>query len=311
MEPLLPMKVLGPKSFNQLIVRSRFTFLLAILLGIASEIAYSAVTVESLEYIRATNPGVNGIGYVADGKSLYLGGCQVFDLESKSTRSGCRYPLNTRWGSVSPDGTLVLATTIDPKTKESTSFQLDAVSGKVHSSKRGIHFAPPIAIHPSNRFWVGAQAGRTSSTSETLVVIDRGWHTSKDKIYVNTQRIFSIAFTADGSELIVNSGNSIDGAKVWTATWQVSSQPIGTENAEVSGILIKSADNRVGVRLESGALALIDLHDGNVVALLDLDMTEGEPELAFSPDGRKFAAKGYRLVDGRRQFGAVLVQFGK
>lgn len=62
-----------------------------------------------VQYVASGDASQIGIDFLADGKSLFIGGCQPFDLVSRCVPSGCRYPVGIRWATVSPDGSLILA----------------------------------------------------------------------------------------------------------------------------------------------------------------------------------------------------------
>lgn len=275
-------------------------FVLASLIAFPCNLTFAATSVTKVEYFDGGDPSNSGLGFIADGKTLYVGGCQVFDLASRTKPSGCRYPAHTRWANVSPDGTLILSTSIIPNGNKSMSFQIDAVTGKIFSSKPGLHFVPPIAIHPNNRFWAASRAGKTASASETIVVIDRRWKILKDNLYGETQRIFALEFNNEGSRLLVNGGGPVDGTTLQTATWKTEKGKLST--AIVPGILQLSPDNRLGVKVEGIKLAIVDISTGATITTVDLDVTDGEPQIAFSPDGRWFSAKGYRVIEDQRQY---------
>lgn len=266
--------------------------------------ACAATTHIEVEYFDAGDPSYTGIGFISDKKSLFFGGCRTFDLEFKRPSQKCRFPADTRWGTVSPDGSLVLATTVEPRSNKAMSFQLDAVTGRVLSSRQGIQFAPPVAIHPSNSYWAVAHAGRDANASETLTIVDRQWKVRKSGIYAQTQRIFALSFSFDGSELLVNGGGPVDGATLQTSTWQ-------PNNVAAARYLLKNPEETIAVVAKGKTLALVDPSTGAELQTLDLDVSGEELQMAISPDGQWFAAKGYRQDGERRRYSLALVKLTK
>lgn len=293
------MKFLAPSIDN---LKAVILVAVVSLIVATGSLSLAATAVDKIEYFDGGDPSYSGIGFISDGKTLYVGGCQVFDLVSRTKLNGCRYPTNTRWATVSPDGTLILATSINSKTKSnrSTSFQIDALTGRILSSKPGLHFVPPVAIHPSNRYWAAVRAGKATSASETVVAIDRNWIILKDHVYGETQRIFALEFTGDGSKLLVNGGGPIDGATLQTATWKMAKQ--ASDVTLEQGILQRSPNGRLVAKMEGTKLVLMDITTSATITTIDLDVSDGEPQVAFSWDGRWFAAKGHRMFGNQRHY---------
>ena len=263
-----------------------------------------SVATVNISYHALPDPGRSGIGFLADGRSLFLGGCQPFDVQLRSQPTGCRYPQHIRWGTLSPDGRLLLATTIDARGRNARSHQLDAITGKVLSSRPGLHFVPPVSIHPSNKFWVAVQAGKAPNASETISIMDRSWRVVRRGIYADSSRIYALEFSADGAALFVNGGGN-DGQVLDTTTWRSHTPP---HQESTPSALVRSADKRWSVQVEGTRLRLIDTFTRKPPTELHLDITDGEPEVAFSPDDRWFAAKGFFTEEGQRKFGFALVE---
>lgn len=247
-----------------------------------------------------------GIGFLSGENRLYLGGCNVVDFSVSTPQARCLYPKNIRWGTVSPDGRLLLATAVDPGTHAATSFQIDTTTGRTVSKRNGSYFNFPVAIHPSGRYWISVEAARSPSASETLAAFDRHWARTRTRIYSNTKRVFNLHFDASGSQLKVNAGGAVDGATLSTRTWQAMAQPT-TPGAD-PGFAARSEDGRYGARIERSGWTLIDSQTGQVVKTIALDSTSTEPQAAFSQDGLWFAAKGYRTVGGTKVWGVLLTQ---
>jgi hypothetical protein len=299
MELQQPMKLLDRSRFSSLSVLSCAFFSITF-----HAAAWPVSAVLDVEYFDAGDPSYTGIGFIADKKSLFVGGCRTFDLESKRLSKDCRFPADTRWGNVSPDGSLVLITTVEPRGSKATSLQLDAVTGRVLSTRKGIQFAPPVAIHPSNNYWAVARAGKDASASETVTIVDRQWKVRKSGIYAETQRIFALSFSVDGSELLVNGGGPLDGATLETSTWRA-------KGVTSSSYLMRNAEGTVAVIARQKALVLIDPSTGADIQALDLDVSGEELQAALSPDGQWFAAKGYRQEVERRRYVFALVRLKK
>ena len=77
--------------------------------------AYGSTPTDAITYYPLEHPSFTGIGFLADGSTLYLGGCGTFDLINRQFFAECRFPKYTRWAKVSSDGTLVFATTSPPR----------------------------------------------------------------------------------------------------------------------------------------------------------------------------------------------------
>lgn len=291
-------------SDHRLLPQLAVALTLLVLAGSTAPELLASQQISTVEYIEAGEVDRTGIGFLADGKSLFIGGCQPFDLTSRIIPAGCRYPIDTRWATVSPDGSLLLVTTWDAKTYRSRSMQIKAASGEVLSTRKGAHFAPPISIHPSNTYWASVAAGKVASASETVTLVDRSWKIKRDQIYAETQRIFSMEFDTSGKILYVNGGGPIDGASLDTDTWK----PVKPAfESTITRLLQVSPDGRFGVRREGQRLVVIKISSPHQFTELDLDTTHGEPEIAFASTGTLFAAKGYFSKDGRRKFGIALV----
>lgn len=300
MEQSIVMKYLGRRKSSQWAV----ALLLLVLNGWTGLKSHAAPQRPTIQYVVAGNASQTGIGFLADGKSLFVGGCQPFDLVLRDFPKGCRYPAGIRWATVSPDGSLLLATELNAKNGQARSMQINAVSGQVISVRKGIHFAPPIAIHPSNAYWATVVANKRVAGSETVSLVDRSWKVRKSQIYGETRRIFSLSFDAEGRVLFVNGGGPIDGVSLDAETWKlVDSDREGGAN----GALLVSSNGMFGVRREGMRLLVFEVHSQRVIAELSLDTTSSEPEMAFAADGTKFAAKGYFIKDGRRTFGFALL----
>ena len=258
----------------------------------------------AVEYFDAGDPSYAGIGFLSDNKSLFIGECRTFDLNEKRPSADCRFPANTRWGTVSPDGSLVLVTTVEPKSNKVMSFQVDGATGRVLSSKKGIHFAPPVAIHPSNGYWAVARAGKNVNASETIAIVDSKWRVRKAGIYADTQRIFALSFSFDGSELLVNGGGPLDGATLQTSTWE-------PKNVATAPYLLRNTAGTVAITTKDKALMLVDPSTGAELQTLEIDVSNEDPQAAVSPDGQWFAAKGYRQDGPQRRYALALVRLTK
>lgn len=264
---------------------------------------------ESVRFHSLDKSSGLGIGFLGDGKSAYLGGCRVFLLEQQRFEESCRFPMNLRWAHVSPDGTLLLGTAVESGGKRSISFQIDALTGVVVSRKPGAYFLPPIAIHPSNKYWVAVGAGKDLSASETLTIFNRNWIKEKKGVYAGAQRVFDLTFSVDGRQLSANGGDPSDGAVLDTTTWR---PVVGQEGLISSGGLVRwGGDKRLGAKLDGGRILLIKLDSKKIVQAIDIDASRGEPEIAFSSDGRWFAVKGYYVFDGEEKYGFALVDLEK
>ncbi|TXI84747.1 MAG: hypothetical protein E6Q40_08900 [Cupriavidus sp.] len=262
--------------------------------------------VPHIRYVAVDDPHEYGLGFLSDNKTLYIGGCRTLDVERAALEGRCRYPENIKWGHVSPDGSLLLATTISPGTSKSISYQIDALTGHVQSSHPGMFFSPPVAVHPSNQFWAVPRAGKTAAASETISIVNRNWRTLKSGIYAGSQRLFSLQFSPDGTRLIANGGDSDDGAVISTATWE---QDASTDaRPKLNGLVAWSPDHRFGFRLSGKVGVVVDLTSQDIVAQLEIDMTDEEPQAAFSGDNHWIAAKGYRLVNGERRYTVGLLE---
>jgi hypothetical protein len=258
-----------------------------------------------VSYYELNEPSLTGLGFLADGKSLYVGGCSVFDLESRRQLAGCRYPANVRWGNVSPDGTLLLATAVDANGGHAKSFQLNSQTGTVHSVRQGIHFSPPIAIHPNNRLWAAAEGGKSESAAETVSITGRNWKIIRNRIYADTQRIFALEFVNAGTLLLVNGGGPMGGATLNTSTW--SARTDDKTMSAVVPVLQRSSDGRFAIQTSQTAVEIVSLTDQLAIARLDFEPNAEEIQAAFSQDGRWLAMKGYRLFNGSRKYGFALL----
>lgn len=247
-----------------------------------------------------------GIGFLPGNTTIYVGGCRTLDVERGVLEERYRHPENIKWGHVSPDGSLLLATAVAPGTSNAISYQINAQTGRVLASHPGTFFAPPIAIHPSNQFWAVPRAGKTAAASETISIVNRNWRTLKTGIYAGSQRLYSLQFTPDGTQLIANGGDPDDGAVISTATWE--QDPSTDARPKLNGLVAWSPDHRFGFRLFGKVGVVVDLKSQDIVAQLDIDMTDEEPQAAFSGDSHWIAAKGYRLVNGERRYTVGLLE---
>lgn len=247
-----------------------------------------------------------GLGFLSDKTTIYVGGCRTLNVERGVLEERCRYPENIKWGHVSPDGSLLLATAVEPGTSNAISYQIEAQTGRVLASHPGIFFAPPIAIHASNQFWAAPRGGKTTAASETVSIFNRSWRTLNSGIYAGSQRLFSLQFSPDGTLLIANGGDPDDGAVISTATWE---QDASTDShPKLNGLVAWSPDHRFGFRLSGKVGVVIDLKSQDIVAQLEIDMTDEEPQAAFSRDSHWIAAKGYRLANGERRYTVGLLE---
>ncbi|MCX9154797.1 WD40 repeat domain-containing protein [Niveibacterium sp. 24ML] len=274
-------------------------------MGLISAIVGHLACAENLpapdvRYVILDNPNELGLGFLWDNKTLYVGGCRTLDVERGVLEQRCRYPENIKWGHISPDGSLLLATTIASGTSKAISYQIDAQTGRIQSSHPGMFFSPPVAVHPSNQYWAVPRAGKTSAASETVSIVNRSWRTLKSGIYAGSQRLFSLQFSPDGSRLIANGGDPDDGAVISTATWQQDAS--ADAHPKLNGLVAWSPDHRFGFRVAGKVGVVIDLKSQDIVAQLEIDMTDEEPQAAFSSDSRRVAVKGYRLMDGVRRY---------
>jgi WD40 repeat protein len=294
--------------------KSRFTFKticsllgLAVLVYAVQASAQTAAKPADVYYAPLKSPSEFGLGFVAGGRTLYAGGCRTFDLATRSFEPDCRYPANTRWGHVSIDGQLLLATTIDPKTQAAVSYQIDAGNGHVRASKKGLHFAPPVAIHPGNKLWAAVRAGRNAQASETIEIVGMNWQTLKRGVYGNTRRVFDLKFSEDGNSLLVNGGDLDDGALLSTKDWK----PIKDAPAQDASVLRSSRDGKFAAKIKDSTIVVLNTATQATVAVLEIDASPDEPQCAFSPDGRWFAAKGFRGRGADRTYSMGLVQLVK
>lgn len=277
---------------------------LLLLNGLAGLDSHASPQNATVQYFATNDPSQTGIGFLADGRSLFVGGCQPFDLVSLVIPKGCRYPPSIRWATVSPDGSLLFATALNAKTGQTRSMQINAVSGQVISARKGIYFAPPIAVHPSNAYWAAVVAGKVASASETVSLVDRSWKVRKSQIYAETRRIFSLNFDAAGRTLLVNGGGPIDGVSLDTEAWKPVSPTTEDSSTEV---LLVSSNGMFGVSQNGERLVVFEVSSKRVIAELGLDTTRSEPEMAFAADSTMFAAKGLFIRDGQCTFGFALL----
>jgi hypothetical protein len=299
----MPMKSLARKFLSsEFGVRLLMALVWAIAVTHPPLVRAAAATVS---YYALPDPGLTGLGFLADGKSLYVGGCSVFDLAARRQLTGCRYPLRVRWGTVSPDGTLLLATSFDGDGSRAKSFQLNAQTGAILSTRPGIHFAPPIAVHSSNTYWAASKGSKSSSAAETVSIIDKNWKVVKSGIYANTQRIFTLEFSGN-EKLLINGGGPVDGATLETFTWSIGKSDHSADAS--SAIRQRSNDGRFGFRLTQRAVEVVSLPELALLAQIDFDPNLEEPQVAFSPDGQWFAAKGYRTTNANRQYEFALLR---
>jgi hypothetical protein len=254
-------------------------------------------------YANLAEPSEYGLGFLSDGKSLYAGGCRVFDLMSQTFGDKCRFPRNTRWGHVSPDGSMMLATTVDPHTKIARSLQINTADGRVLTSRPGIHFATPVAIHPNNKFWAVARAGSGAQGPETVDVIRHTWVPKIKGVYADTDRIFDLSFSAAGDVLSVNGGGSLDGGLISTTTWKL------LPRQKHSGLvaLRANSDGTFEARIDGQRVVVVEITTQREIVSLALDVSNEEPQVAFSSDGKWFAAKGYRQAGGERTYAVGVV----
>lgn len=278
----------------------RYTFWLTIALCASQAEAHPTAAPTDAIYVQLKDPSEFGLGFLANGRGLYAGGCKIYDLSTRSFGNTCLYPANTRWGHVSPDGRLLLATAIDPTSNGAVSYQIDAVDGRVKDSKRGLHFAPPVAIHPDNKTWAVVRAGLHRQASETIEVVGTDWRTLQRSIYGHASRIFDLKFSSDGATLLVNGGNLDDGALLSTTDWK----PARVVTQPGAAALSLSQDGRFAARLQGRTVVVVEVATTETVASLDIDMSRDEPQSAFSPDGQWFAAKGF-VAQGANQAYAV------
>jgi hypothetical protein len=261
-------------------------------------------TTNPVEYHDAGDPSYHGLGFLEGGRELYVGGCQVFSIDARTRPAGCRYPMHTRWASVSPDGSMVLATAVNPHTQRAKSYILDAQSGKVLSAKPGIRFAPPVAVHPKNQYWAVVRGPGKGDASETVEIVNRDWSVRQRGLYAETHRIFSLEFSPSGHELYVNGGGPTDGATLDTDSWRVMAAPQVQPSA---GLLLRSANGRFLLRQQDAQVVVVDVSMGRNVAAIDLDLSREEPQAAFSQDGRWLAVKGYTRDVGNQRYVFALV----
>lgn len=276
----------------------------AVVIGLITSIAPSqaatqvALSAERPFYVQLKEAGEFGLGFAADGRTVFVGGCAALELSSRSLEPRCKFSSYTRWGHVSADGRLLLATTIHPKTKLAMSYQIDMTSGRVLASKSGLHFAPPIAIDPNGERWAAVRAGREPQASETIEIVGRNWNTIRRGIYGNTRRIFDLKFSVDGNVLLVNGGGREDGAQLSTTDWAPISSPMSTDTLPLRA----SRDGKTAARLDGRKVVVFDIASRATLASLDIDVSAEEPQLEFSPDGQWFAAKGYRAEASGRTY---------
>lgn len=298
------------KSLDHSVYQSLPLIIAGLLCGALGGSAYAGdPAVAQIRYVAVDNPHEFGLGFLSDNKTLYIGGCRTLDVERAALEERCRYPENIKWGHVSPDGSLLLATTISPGTSKSISYQIDAQTGHVQSLHLGIFFAPPVAVHPSNQFWAVPRAGKTAAASETISIVNRNWRTLKRGIYAGSQRLFSLQFSPDGKRLLANGGDPDDGAVISTATWE---QDGSTDSRpKLNGLVAWSPDHRFGFRLSGKVGVVIDLKSQDIVAQFEINMTDEEPQAAFSCDSHWIAAKGYSLINGERRYTVGLLELAQ
>lgn len=295
MERLPHMKLLGLELSNGLV---------AVSLVCGSIFATSAVAqTPVIEYFEVHNDTEVGIGFVSDDKNLYVGGCGVFLIAERRPSDRCIFPQGIRWATVTADGTRLFATTFDPSTSKSTSFQLDAATGAVLGSKKGIHFAPPIAIHPTNQFWVGVRAAGNYQGPETIdVVSSETWKSVRRGVPSHVRRIFKLEFSEGGRFLLINGGPPL-GAVLDAKTWQTAR----SSNTQLSSSL--GNNGRFSVGREGGGLKIVDMTNGQTVGYIAMETSPDAPQLAFSQNGQWGAVKGYIERNGVKIYAFALIKF--
>ncbi|GLS05364.1 hypothetical protein GCM10007860_25160 [Chitiniphilus shinanonensis] len=256
------------------------------------------------EYFHINDPSETGLGFLADTNLLYVGGCRVFELKKREFGKTCLYPADLRWAAVSPDGSLLLGSAAPVDGGKGTSYQLDAVTGRVLSSRRGLYFAPPIAISPTNKYWVGSFAAANAIGSEHLGLMGRDWRIKKQNIDAGVQRIFRLDFSENGEHLWVN-GHGSTSARLDTVNWEVSSDIDACDACGNLAFVDQKAG--IGVRFIQKKAIIKSLEDGRALFEVDIDSSRAEPEVAISKDGKLLAIKGNFEKDGKVNYGFVLV----
>jgi hypothetical protein len=259
------------------------------------------VTVSGVHRIEIPENSGSGLGFLDDGKQLYYGGCSTISIDQLAINHGCRYPEMIRWSKISYDGSLILATTGDPQKKNSRSFQLDARTGKILSMRNGIWFDPPVAIHPTDKYWVSVEDKTGGQGSETLVINGRDWKTKKSNIYAGSKRIDYLRFSPSG-QFLYASGDEL--WKLDTKSWKLPKYP-------------ELVDTIVQITCaESGSVCVYRSPQGYIlsagdalVPLLQLDtilQIQNEEEIAFNSDGTNLAFKG--IIPGKSTVAVGVVQ---
>lgn len=267
---------------------------------------YGQVPAQIVGYFDVSNRTEVGIGFPGGGKSLYVGGCGVFNLQERRFENECIYPDSIRWAAMSPDGSRLLATVTDKHGKRAKSLQIDATTGRILTTHPGIYFAPPVAIDPSNGFWIAPQAGAHDQGGELLKVTAIGqWEPTVSAIFADVPRIFSLMFAQKGRRLIVNGGppaGSILDATDWSMV------NINLQLPDLGAM--QSHDGRFRVNILPNGMQLVKNETKETLVEVELDMSREDPQLAFSWDGKWFAAKGYRppLSNNESIYSFVLIR---
>lgn len=117
------------------------------------------------------------------------------------------------------------------------------------------------------------------------------WKSFADGIDAQVRRIYSLAFIDDGKMLVVNGGPPV-GTTLHTSDWT----PTASMSTSTKFSSVQSRDGRYQAKLGREGLQIVDAETQAPLADVELDMSREEPQMAFSWDGRWFAAKGYRAT---------------
>lgn len=117
------------------------------------------------------------------------------------------------------------------------------------------------------------------------------WKSFADGIDAQVRRIYSLAFIDDGKMLVVNGGPPV-GTTLHTSDWT----PTASMSTSTKFSSVQSRDGRYQAKLRREGLQIVDAETQAPLADVELDMSREEPQMAFSWDGRWFAAKGYRAT---------------